>query len=639
MRPSTVFAATLICAMLVAWMPLATAAGERPGQQPNILWITCEDMSPLLGCWGDKQAVTPNLDRLASEGVRYTNATSVGCVCTPARSALITGMYPVALGSQHLRGAVTLPDHIRCFTHYLRQAGYYCTNNFKEDYNFVAPPGSWDESSRTAHWRNRKPGQPFFAVFNIMVTHQGQIRLPAEAFDKLTARLSPSQRHDPAKVTLPPYYPDTPPFRREMARFYDLITLMDAQVGDLLEELERAGLREETIVFFYSDHGSGMPRHKRAVYDSGLLVPLIVKFPARFQSLAPAPPGAVVQQPVSFVDFGPTVLSLAGVPIPKHMHGKAFLGPQRSAPQQYAFGLRDRVDECFDMSRAVRTSRYKYIRNFMPHRPYMPVSAFCEPAEMVKELRRLAAAGKLDPVQQLYMRQIKPIEELYDLKEDPHELNNLADSPAHRQVLEQLRAALRRWMIEVRDTGLLPEAEIFRRAAGDPPYVMAQDRARFPVERILAAADLVGRPNAEARLIELLDDSDSAVRYWAAVGLMAPGANATPAVAKLKELLADSAPDVRIAAAEALCRLGAAQDAIPVLAASLRHDDQRVRLHAAAVLAAVGESARPALPEVSKVYLNPPTADADFSMFFEWALEHVFENLRVAPPRPPKGLP
>ena len=289
---------------------------ETFGQRPNILWITCEDINPYLGCYGDTNAITPNLDKLATESILYTNAYATAPVCSPSRSCLITGVYATSLGTQHLRSEVQLPKKIKCFPQYLRAAGYYCSNNYKKDYNFI-DINVWDESSHTAHWRKRKPGQPFFSVFNFISTHQGQINgSDEEFFKKYRSKLEPEELHDPAKITLPPYYPDTPMVRNIWNRYYDLITYMDKQVADLLGQLKDDGLADNTIVFFFSDHGLGVPRHKRTVYDSGLHVPLMVRFPEKYQYLAPLRAGHKTDRLVSFVDFAPTVLNLAGLATP-----------------------------------------------------------------------------------------------------------------------------------------------------------------------------------------------------------------------------------------------------------------------------------------------------------------------------------
>ena len=615
-------AATIGPALTRAHSAENTADSERP----NILWITCEDISPHLGCYGDRFAITPNLDALAREGVRYTRTFAAASVCSPARSCLITGVYPTSLGTQHLRSVVPIPAEIRCFSEYLRKAGYYCTNNVKEDYQFKTPPRSWDESSRQAHWRKRAAGQPFFSVFNLTCTHQSQVRLRGKALTTRTASLEPHERHDPARVPLPPYYPDTPEVRRDMANLHDVITVMDKQAGAILEQLGEDGLADDTIVFFYSDHGTGLPRHKRWLYDSGIRVPMIIRFPAKFAHFAPDEPGSTVDRMVSFVDFAPTVLSLVGIDIPDYMAGSAFLGPKAGEARELIFAIRDRVDEVYEMSRAVRDGRYKYIRNYMPHRARMQYSNYSERTPTRKEFRRLAAEGKLTGPAKEFISPTKPAEELYDTRRDPHEIRNLADSPEHREILDRMRRALRSWMIDTHDTGLLPEAEIYGRSAGLTPYEMARSADLFPVARILDAAELVGRgPSKREELAARLSDPDSAVRWWAAVGLAALGPEARESQAALQRALTDVSPNVRITAAEALSGIGRVEESLPVLVEALRHEDGWVRLQAAIALGAIGPRAEPALGPMKKALTekgDPPSA-----AYVQWALQRAVETL------------
>ncbi|MBM4019110.1 MAG: sulfatase [Planctomycetes bacterium] len=587
--------------------PAAAAAAEEPPARPNILWITCEDMSPFLGCYGDAYAVTPNIDRLAREGVRYTAAFATAPVCSPARSCLITGMYATSLGTQHLRSQFPIPGYIRGFPSYLRAAGYYCTNNVKTDYNTSREPAivkdSWDDCSATAHWRGRRPGQPFFAVFNSMQTHQSQIGcLPYETFLKnVQAKLAPAERHDPAGAPLPPYYPDTPITRRAWARMYDCITLMDREhVGRLLKELEDDGLAEDTIVFFYSDGGAGQPRHKRLIHDSGLRVAMLVRFPGKHRRLAPAAPGETVDRLVSFLDFAPTVLSLVGLPVPDCMQGRAFLGPAAGEPNGYVYGARDRVDEAYDCARSVRDARYLYIRNYMPHLSHNQPEWYSDQAEVRREITRLAAEGKLAADQLAYAGPARPLEELYDTQADPHQVRNLAASPEHAQVLQRMRSEHRRWVLETRDTGFLAEQEMVERSAGATPLEMAQRDEKYPLARILAAADLVGRPEALSRQVELLKDGDSAVRYWAAVGLKALGRDAAPAREALRAALADPSATVSVEAAGALAAQGGVQPALDVLVKELRGPRPDAAAHAARTLELLGEAARPVLPAMKE---------------------------------------
>lgn len=461
----------------LALIALASVARRERGaaqSRPNILWISAEDISPDLGCYGDEYARTPTLDGLAAQGARYVNAFSSAPVCAPSRSAIITGMYPTTIGSMHMRSKAVPPAGVRAFTEYLRGSGYYCSNNSKTDYNFEAPPSNrppdtvWDETGNRAHWRNRPDrSQPFFAVFNLTVTHESQIRATPEQYAKNTAQLTPEQRHDPAKAKLPPYYPDTPLVRRDWATYHDNISAMDHQAAAILKQLEEDGLAENTIVLFWGDHGRGLPRGKRWVYDSGIRVPLLVRWPGTIR------PGTVNDDVVSLIDLGPTVLSLAGVKVPPHMQGQPFLGEQKRAPRRYAFSHRDRMDESYDMMRSVIDKRYHYIRNFFPGRPYAQHIEYMEEMPTMKELRRVykdhmnalgADYGKaMTPAQLLFFRPEKPAEELYDVTADPHEIDNLAASPAHQAVLARMRAALSRWQRETKDLGLTPEAELRER--------------------------------------------------------------------------------------------------------------------------------------------------------------------------------
>ncbi len=439
-----------------------------PGFSPNIVWITCEDMSPHLGCYGDDIAKTPVLDRLASEGIRYSQAFSVSGVCAPSRSALITGMYPTTTGAMHMRtmtrtasiAQITDPEllaiptyeavpapEVKCFPEYLRIAGYYCTNNSKEDYQFSAPATVWDESSDHAHWKNRNPGQPFFAVFNFTVTHESQIW--ARAGDNLIT--------DPQKVQVPPYYPDTPLIRKDIARNYDNIALMDEMVGKVLRELEEAGLMDSTIVFFFSDHGDGFPRAKRWIYDSGIKVPLIIRYPDQRGA------GYVSDELVSFIDFGPTILSLVGIPVPDYVQGKPFAGDQKKPPRKYIYAARDRMDPAMDNQRGVRDKRFKYIRNYMPERPYVQFLPYRDQMTLMQELFRCEKEGRLNQVQQLWFRKSKPLEELYDTWNDPFEVNNLADDPAFSEILGELREVHLKWKQETNDWGLIPEKELIKK--------------------------------------------------------------------------------------------------------------------------------------------------------------------------------
>jgi arylsulfatase A-like enzyme len=586
---SAVFAA-------IGGLPTPSRAQE---DRPNILWLTCEDMGPHIGPYGDRYATTPNLDRFARTALRYDNAWSNAPVCAPARTTLISGLYPSATGSEHMRSQVRLPGRMKLYPQLLRDAGYYCTNNVKTDYNLEAPGKVWDESSRNAHWKNRPAGKPFFAVFNFTITHESQVRKRPHTLV-----------HDPAKAPLPAYHPDTPEVRHDWAQYYDNITTMDEQVGEKLRELEAAGLAENTIVFFYSDHGAGMPRGKRWPYNSGLRVPLLIRFPARYRHLAPKDyaPGGSTKRLVGFVDFAPTLLSLIGErPAPYHQ-GHAFAGKYEAEPQRFLHGFRGRMDERYDLMRSVRDERYVYVRNYMPHKIYGQYLDYMFQTPTTRVWRRLYDEGKLQPPQ-TYFWEKKPAEELYDLQTDPDEVRNLAASPAHREVLERLRRAQQEHALRIRDVGFLPEAEVHARAVGSTPYEVGQDAGKYPLERILPVANAAasGRADELPRLKEALKDPDAGVRYWAVTGfLIRERAGVEAARTELRHALADSSPSVRIAAAEALGRFGEPADLAPALdtlrelAPPERHG-YFTALQALNAIDALGPKAAPLLPVVKSI--------------------------------------
>lgn len=477
--------------------------------RPNILWISIEDASPRFGVYGDSLARTPNIDRLAGEGMRFTNAYTVAGVCAPNRSAIITGMYQNSIGTHHMRTthqspglptpySAVPPPYVKTFTEYLRADGYFTTNNAKTDYQFSTPVTAWDENGDRAHWRSEDRGedQPFFSVFNFTGTHESRTWAdhPSNQGEELVT--------DPDSVDVPPYYPDTPAVRRHMARQYDNIAAVDRQIGELLQQLREDGLADETIVFFWSDHGDGLPRAKRWVYDSGIQIPLIVRAPGYLE------PGSVNDELVSSVDFGPTVLSLADVEIPVHMEGEPFLGLQDSDERDYIYAARDRFDESYDMMRAVRDHRYKYIRNYYPNQPYVLHVPYRNRGATMQELIQLHAEGQLEGPEKLWMRDTRPPEELYDTRADPHEVNNLADDSSYAEVLSRMRTAMDRWMERIDDKGNISEEQM---VAGWYPEG-EQPRTNAPMVLPRTATDLNARDSYQ------FDRSREIVLYCATQG-------------------------------------------------------------------------------------------------------------------------
>jgi arylsulfatase A-like enzyme len=434
--------------------------------RPNIVWIVCEDMSPHLGSYGEKVAKTPVLDQLAKESVRFTQAYSTAGVCAPSRSALITGNYQTSIGGHNMRTlgfsasakndypvglkpySAVIPAGVKCFPEYLRMAGYYCTNNAKQDYQFEAPVTAWDESSNKGHWRNRPDkNQPFFSVFNLETTHESQVWVR----DKEPLLV------DPKTVEVPRYYPDDSVSRHVIARFLSNVMVMDKQVGQIIQQLKDDGLYENTILFFYSDHGDGMPFVKRELYHRGLKVPLLIKAPF-------LPKGTTDDQLVSFVDFGPSVLSIAGIPIPKTMQGQAFLGAQKAKTERkYIYAARDRMDSEYDRVRAVNDGRFNYLRNYMPEKPYYQDIKYRLMNPLMKHILTLKKEGKLNEEQMYWFRPNKVAEELYDTHNDPDEFKNLASDPSYAKKLAELRKKHEEWTKRYGDLGAINEVELVKK--------------------------------------------------------------------------------------------------------------------------------------------------------------------------------
>ncbi len=588
-------------ALLFLILSVLSVVSLAAQDRPNILWISAEDISPHFGCYGDPHAITPNIDALAAAGVRYTRAFTTAGVCAPCRSGIITGMYQNSIGTQHMRCEAVLPGWLKPFPLYLREAGYYCTNNVKTDYQFSKPSPKeiWDDASAKAHWKNRKPGQPFFAVFNFTGCHESGIA-EKEKYDAVTKLLKPEQRQDPDKLTtLPPYYPDTPVVREDWKRNYELITAMDDWAGRLIEELKAAGEWDRTIVMFWSDHGTGLPRRKRWLYDSGTHIPLVVRFPAGLAEKFSAQPGETDGRLVNSVDFAPTVLELAGLARPGHLQGRSFLGGE---PRKYAYGARDRMDERYDLIRTIRDERYRYVRNFEPLKPYDQFINTAEGGATMQEIRTAEAAKTLTGPAAAFVADRKPVEELYDLEGDPEEIKNLAGDPAQAAKLAELRQALTAWQIEIGDLGLIPESEIARRqvGAGSTLAVLeaGPNRGKVLKDLTTAAERASSGPAQLPAMVAGLNHSDPAVRYWNATGIgnFADEARDTAGAAgALNTALGDKSPAVVIAAARALCRMGLTSKGLGVLEKCLEDKNEWARLEAAIVLDELDEDARPVL--------------------------------------------
>lgn len=534
------------------------SAASFAADRPNILWISCEDISSHLGCYGDTTANTPHLDHLATEGIRYTNAFTCHGVCAPSRTGIITANYPIGLGANHMRSKVNLPPHLKPFPQYLRQAGYYCSNNSKTDYNLNwDQKATWDDTSGKAHWKNRPDNnQPFFAVFNLTMTHESKIW--KSGWKGVVSDLKELQRHRPEDMIVPPLYPDTLAVREDLSRLADIITVMDQKAGQLLKELDAAGLTDDTIVIFWSDHGDGLPRAKRWPYDSGTRVPMIARVPEKYKALAAVgAPGSTDNRLINLIDLGPTVLSLAGVAIPDGLSGQPFLGTHQSPDRKFIYGARDRVDERFDMVRTVRNRNFRYVRNLMPWRPALQNITYSEQNATRQEMRKLLAEGKLAPQSAQWFKTPRAAEELYDLNADPWELVNLAQAPVHAATLEALSAECDRWQLEVRDAHLLPEAllDAAEQKTGSRWMVLHGPDGRARAEKLLNAAKATAQSVAAQSKIEMPQlDTDPAVRWWQVMAC-SKASNVGDFRTLLEAEAKSDEPTIRIAAAGGLARI------------------------------------------------------------------------------------
>lgn len=533
----------LLCFILILSRSLIATA-----DRPNILWVVSEDNSPeYLGAYGNPLARTPNIDRLAARGIVFDHVYTAP-ICAPSRSTIITGAYASSLGTQHMRSERPLPPDMQFFPEALRQAGYYCSNNSKTDYNTSTPwARAWDESSHSAHWRNRAPGQPFFAVFNFGESHESRI------FQNLPLQTSPES------VRVPAYLPDTLAVRTDLARYQDCVNRADAAIGKVLAQLETDGLADDTIIFYYSDHGGAVVGSKRFLNEAGTRAAMAAYFPPKYAHLAPSLPGTQNHELIHFADLAPTVLSLAGIaPLPQ-FQGRAFAGPNRLPAPEFTYMFADRMDERYHLVRAVTDGRYRYVRNYHPDRPWGQWSDF---------LWRMASAEEWDlyhrrhlttPPQSHFFAPA-PAEALYDNENDPDNVRNLVNNPALRDQLPRFRAALREHLLSIRDTGFLPEPMMIAQAGDRSPRAITADDQLYPLAAIVDWLDAVQLGGSPAAHIDPVT-APAVQRYWLAAA--APNA-------PLKLLLRDHDPSVRVAAAEALLQRGDTADALTAFEAFLR---------------------------------------------------------------------
>ena len=494
-------------------------------------------MGAYIAPFGDSTAITPNINRLANEGIVYPHLYSTSGVCAPSRAAIATGMYPSGIGANHMRTNSKMeqtglpayeaipPAEVKMISELLRQQGYYCTNNYKEDYQFRAPLTAWDESSPYAHWRNRQGNQPFFAVFNFTDTHEsglfepyGQRYIETRHYHegdtlytwkdgKMSEAETPKHLSQNTKFKVPPYLPDTEVVQRDMWKLYNNISEMDKQIGAVLRQLEEDGLLENTVIFFYGDHGGPLPREKRLIYDSGLNTPMIIRLPNKVNA------GSKDNQLISFVDFAPTLLSLVGQKPLAYMQGQAFMGKYKSEIQrQFIHAAADRFDEVTDAIRAVRDGQFKYIRNYRPEQGYYLPLAYREQIPAMQELLRMRDQGQLNEVQMQWFRDSKPKEELFDCKADPYELNNLAKDPAYKDKLNELSQEMDSWLKRIHDRPNFPEEELIQQLwlGGNSKPVTSDPLVSTLNDKVIISCETKGASIA----YKVIDGSDLAPKSW-----------------------------------------------------------------------------------------------------------------------------
>lgn len=612
---------------------LGAGAGAAKGasrERPNILWLVSEDNNPYAGAYGDKLAHTPTIDALARQGVLFRKVYSNAPVCAPSRFAILTGLYPESCApANQMRAVGKLPKGFRTYPELMREAGYFCTNNSKTDYNCdISPEAIWDIQGARGHWRNRPAGQPFMAVFNYETTHESRLFRPT------TGRVTPEM------VTLPPFLPDTPAMRQGFASYYNLMERMDGQLAQRLAELHADGLADDTIVFHYSDNGGVLGRSKRYCYEEGLRCEMVVYAPPKWRHLLPVAHGGEVAAPVSFIDLAPTVLALAGLTQPPQMRGRALLGNRPSRPDRYAFAMRNRMDERIDFVRTVTDGRWRYIRNYMPHRPWGQHQAFQWLAKGYQDWEAAHRAGTLNPVQNRFFEK-KPFEELYDLDADPHEIDNrAADAAAHAKLLE-LRRALDAHMIKINDNGFLPET-----MEGEG-FMESRVAGIYPLAKIMTLAAIAAKGEAAGlpALRRAIDSPHAALRYWAATGMLILGAEAEPASqALITAMRGDSSPLVRIVAAETLAALGDPGEPVDVLTSLIDEAPSwQVQLHAINSLSFVGSAAAPALESIRRAAESDQEYVRNAARYLVAVLEDryqpslpIFDLKRLMSPAPSK---
>ncbi|GHC46144.1 sulfatase [Roseibacillus persicicus] len=554
---------------------LAATSSLWAAERPNILWITSEDNGKeWLGCYGNEQAKTPNLDSFAKRSVQFQNFFSNAPVCAVARSTILTGVYAPSQGSQHMRSRHAIPSNHKPYVSYLREAGYYCSNASKTDFNFIINDKAvWDECDGKAHYRNRAEGQPFFSIFNLTDSHESSLFPDRIAKNRENGHIPPTPRLSPEEVEVPPYLPDLPEIRSDYAVYSDTITHLDRKIGKILSELESQGLADDTIVFYFSDHGGILPRGKRYLKDTGVNVPLLVHVPEKWKALSPFTNGSVTEEKAAFIDLAPTLFSMLGIEIPEIMQGRAILGEKRKPAPEYVFLYADRFDEIYGMRRGLTDGRWKYIRRFTPHLPAAPYSYYQFGQDGWTAWKKAWQEGNLSEELSRIWEPNQEVEELFDTQSDPWEVKNLAQDPAFAEQLKTMREALAGQMATIADTGIIPEPMFPELAKSQPIAAYAHSRIEEWPDLIELAFTATKRDETQLPLlIEKLASKDPLERYWASQGCLILGKKAAPAEEALRVLLADPSSANRVSAAQALVVMDKPAEAYELLLTELNKE-------------------------------------------------------------------
>ncbi|MEE4116510.1 MAG: sulfatase [Marinilabiliaceae bacterium] len=602
-----------ICISLLFLLLLKTVTGQAQ-QRPNILWITIEDTSPqFIGCYGNQNARTPVIDKLAEGGVRFINAFSSGTVCSPSRSTIITGVNTFKMGTGNHRSSYAIPDYIKGFPYYMQEQGYYVSNNSKTDYNVGNADQftreAWSESSDKAGWWTRKPGQPFFAVFNFMDSHQSRTMThPYDWYiENVIDKLPGEDRIADDAFEMPPFYKDSPEMRKYFARVYNSIKLTDNRIGELLAKLDNDNLRDSTIIFFFADHGEGIPRGKTNGINLGYRVPFVIWFPEMYKHLSPWGTGGVVtEELIDFNDLAPTLIQLTGGEIPEYMNGRVLLGENHSEPPDYLILSSDRADNGPDMVRTITNGKYIYSRNYMPFMPLMRYIRYVEIADITKLMRRDLANSQLNDIQSTIFTE-RPAEFLFDIENDLWEVKNQLNNPQYQELLATMRKHLDREVLNSRDIHFLPEYEIGLISKSRTAYEYRLDKTKYPLDEIYDVASLAGRRGVDIarQQVDFLQSKNRIIRYWAIIGLRSQSDETIQHFSRgINSSMYDSYLPVSVTAAAISYQVSGNTEAENMLKEYCRHENQDIALMTINYILYV-ENKQPFIETIKAVYELP----------------------------------